>query len=121
MYLVHKDERGSFQELAHFSDVIFGQLSLLTVNPGCERGGHYHKRKEEWFCCIRGRCSMGIKHIPSGASRVVVMDEGKKCLVPIKPYESHTVANFSDSEVCELLVIVSEEYKPEDSDTYMVG
>lgn len=118
MYNIYIDDRGSFQELARSNDVKFGQLSLLRVNPGCARGGHYHTRKEEWFCCIYGKCEMETTNVKDGTTRVVILDESKREFMLIKPYESHLVRNSSKSEVCELLVIVSEEYNPEDPDTF---
>ena len=117
-YPLHENETGYFQELAHSSDVKFGQLSLLGIKPGCVRGGHYHTRKEEWFCCIHGRCEMAMIDIRDKSSRVVILDDSNRELVFIKPYESHTVRNISKSEDCELLVIISEEYDPNDPDTF---
>ena len=115
---IYIDVRGSFQELAHSSDVKFGQLSLLRVNSGFARGGHYHTHKEEWFCCIHGRCEMEITNVKDGTMRAVILEDSKKEFILIKPYESHLVRNFSKSDICELLVIVSEEYSPEDPDTF---
>jgi len=116
MYPLHKNDTGSFQELAHSSDVKFGQLSMLKVNIGGIRGGHYHKRKEEWFCCIRGRCQMDI--VKDGTTRSIILDGDKSEFVLISPYEKHTVVNAGCLQVCELLIIASEDYKPEDSDTF---
>ncbi len=118
MYPLHKDDRGSFQELTHADDVEFGQLSLLTVNPSCVRGGHYHKRKQEWFCCIRGICQMEITGVKSGTKVSILLDENNKAFIKIHPYESHSVRNMSDKNVCDLLVIASEEYNPNDDDTF---
>ena len=118
MHKVHKDDRGSFQELVRSSDVKFGQLSLLKVNPGCARGGHYHTRKEEEFCCLHGKCKMEMTNVKDGTTRVVILDGSKQEFTLIKPFESHIVKNFSKSEVCELLIIASEEYDPEDPDTF---
>ncbi len=118
-FLLHKNDLGSFQELAHVDDVMFGQLSLLKVNPHCVRGGHYHKRKFEWFACIHGKCCMEIVDIRDGSKRTLVFDESHIEFMKILPYESHTVANTRDN-VCELLVIVSEPYNPDDPDTIKV-
>ncbi len=115
---LYKDERGSFQELAHSDDVKFGQLSLLAVNPRYTRGGHYHTRKKEWFCCIRGACRMEMVNINDGTKREVILNEENREFVLIKPYESHTVTNPSEFGECVLLVIVSEKYNPNDADTF---
>ena len=118
IYELHEDDRGSFQELAHSEDVKFGQLSLLKVNPSCVRGGHYHTRKQEWFCCIRGICATEMTDIRDNTKRTVIMEENEQEFICVKPYESHIVHNLSESTVCELLVIISEPYNPDDADTF---
>ena len=116
-YREHNSETGSFQELARKSDVEFGQLSILTVAPMRQRGGHYHKRKREWFCCIRGECYIVLNNPEGKQMRSLTLDEGNREFVVVEPYEVHTVMNLSD-KACELLVISSEEYDPDDTDTY---
>ena len=116
MYPLHENDTGSFQELAHTSDVEFGQLSLLTVAPRRTRGGHYHTHKKEWFCCIHGRCYIAVINVKTGKPRSITLDENSKKFVMVNPYESHVVLNPSDIE-CELLVICNEEYDPDNPDT----
>lgn len=120
MYPLYESLEGSFQELVHCDDVKFGQLSLLKVKSGCARGGHYHTRKQEWFCCIRGKCVMEIANVKDYSSRSVIMNETKAEFLLINPYEYHLVRNFSKSDTCELLIIASEIYNPEDADTFEV-
>lgn len=118
-YPIHENKTGSFQELAHASDVEFGQLSLLTVDPRCERGGHYHKRKLEWFCCVSGECYLVLATPEGEQIASTPLSEKDKEFVIVRPDQSHTVLNFSNRE-CTLLVIVSEEFDPDDTDTYKV-
>jgi len=118
MFQTHENETGSFQELAHSSDVKFGQLSILKINPGCTRGNHYHTRKEEWFCCIRGMCELRLNNIKDGSSKVVVIDEKNREFILVRPFENHIVTNLSKHNDCELLTIISEQYNPEDPDTF---
>ena len=117
IYPVHRNETGSFQELARENDVKFGQLSILTIEPGCTRGNHYHERKEEWFCCIHGRCRMDLKNVRNGSERSIIMSENDRTFHKVNPFESHIVTNVDDQE-CELLIIISEEYDPDDPDTF---
>ena len=117
MYLLHKSDTGSFQELAHASDGIeFGQLSLLTIAPRCKRGGHYHTRKREWFCCLHGRCFIIATDVRTMEQRSVVLEGSNREVQVVEPYEVHVVLNPHDRE-CELLVVCNEEYDPENSDT----
>ena len=116
-YSLHQNDTGSFQELAHASDGIeFAQLSLLTIAPRCERGGHYHTRKIEWFCCTHGKCYMVTTDIRTGQRRSIVLSGTYREFVLVYPYEVHTVLNPHDQE-CELLIICNEEYDPENPDT----
>jgi len=116
MYPLHQSDTGSFQELAHASDLEFGQLGLLTIAPRCERGRHYHTRKKEWFCCLHGKCYIVATDVRTGQQRSIVLDGANREFVIVNPYEVHVVLNPSDVE-CELLIISSEEYDPENPDT----
>jgi UDP-2-acetamido-2,6-beta-L-arabino-hexul-4-ose reductase len=117
IHLLHKDDTGSFQELARESEGIeFGQLSLLTVAPRCKRGGHYHTYKTEWFCCVHGSCYIVLSNLEGKQiGSLSLSDTGRKFVV-VKPYEVHTILNPHDQE-CELLVICTEEYDPGNPDT----
>ena len=116
MYLLHKSDSGSFQELAHKLDVEFGQLSLLTVAPRHVRGHHYHTCKKEWFCCLHGKCYIVTTNIRTGKQESVGLNEDNREFVLVNPYDAHVVLNPYEQE-CELLVISSEEYDPENPDT----
>jgi UDP-2-acetamido-2,6-beta-L-arabino-hexul-4-ose reductase len=118
MYQVHKNETGSFQELAHSSEITFGQLSILIINSGFTRGDHYHTRKKEWFCCIHGKCELKLDNIKDGTSKIMILDENNREFVFVKPYENHIIKNIDNYNKCELLVIISEKYDPKDSDTF---
>ncbi len=115
-YPLHKNDTGSFQELAHASDVEFGQLSLLTIAPRCKRGGHYHTRKKEWFCCLHGRCYIVATDVRAGRQRSIILHGSRREFVVVNPYEEHIALNTADQE-CELLIIASEEYDPDNPDT----
>ncbi|MFC1893549.1 WxcM-like domain-containing protein [Chloroflexota bacterium] len=118
MYPLNENETGSFQELARPDDVIFGQLSILTVKPTCTRGGHYHTRKEEWFCCLHGRCELRINNVKDQSERTIILDGASREFVVVTPYQNHVVRNPSDTAACELLIIISEAYDPADPDTF---
>lgn len=119
MYPVHENDSGSFQELARTKDLKFGQLSYLVIKPGFSRGNHYHKRKEEWFCCIRGKCKMLLLNVNSHKARELTLDSAKKEFMKVDPYEVHTLTNTSHSEDCEIIIVISEEYFETDPDTFV--
>lgn len=118
MYQIHENSTGSFQELARKNDVTFGQLSHLCIKPKCSRGNHYHKRKEEWFCCIRGKCEMCLTDVRNNIERKILLESSRKEFVKVNPFENHIITNLSEDEDCELLIIISEEYSLDDPDTF---
>ena len=120
MYPVHENSKGIFQELARKKDVSFGQLSYLLIKPKCSRGNHYHKRKEEWFCCIHGNCELKLINVRNNKVRNLQLDGSKKEFIKVNPFENHIITNLSDHENCELLIIIDEEFNKEDSDTYEI-
>ena len=116
---IHSDEAGSFQELAHDNDVEFGQLSILKVNPECTRGGHYHLRKAEWFCCVYGWGELELIDIETGKKQVYILDGSKsREFIKVLPGFSHTVINRNLYVDLEVLIIISEIYNSEDPDTF---
>lgn len=116
MYPEHKSETGSFQELAHKDDLRFGQVSLLTINPGRTRGGHYHERKFEYFLLLKGECVFITKGVNVDINDRQINMEVKE-LYPCRPFEQHWLHN-TGLETAELLVFASEVYKTYDPDTY---
>ena len=118
MYPIHKNETGLFQELARKDDVKFGQLSYLVIKPKCSRGNHYHKRKEEWFCCLHGKCELLLTDINRKSKREIILDSSNREFIRVNPFENHILRNLDDKKDCEILIIISEEYNENDPDTF---
>ena len=118
MYPIHKNETGLFQELARKDDVKFGQLSYLVIKPKCSRGNHYHKRKEEWFCCLHGKCELLLTDINRKSKREIILDSSTREFIRVNPFENHILRNLDDTKDCEILIIISEEYNENDPDTF---
>jgi dTDP-4-dehydrorhamnose 3,5-epimerase len=64
----HKDFRGSFTEIFnHHWDLNLDavQWSLVKSMANVFRGMHFHKRHDEYFCLIEGKCELGLKDMRS--------------------------------------------------------
>jgi len=119
LFPLHRSEGGSFQELAHIRDVDFGQLSILTIDPKCMRGGHYHKRKKEWFCPVLGTGQLITKNKETGEVEVYELNGFKRReFIAVNPYEIHTVVNDDPYADLFVLIIISEEFNSKDPDTF---
>jgi dTDP-4-dehydrorhamnose 3,5-epimerase len=64
----HKDNRGSFTEIFnHRWDLGLHavQWSLVKSSVNVFRGMHFHKRHDEYFCLVDGKCELGLKDMRS--------------------------------------------------------
>lgn len=66
------DSRGSFTEIfqknwnAALKEGV--QWSVVKSKTGVFRGMHLHRRHDEFFCLIKGKCLVGLKDIRQGSS-----------------------------------------------------
>jgi dTDP-4-dehydrorhamnose 3,5-epimerase len=55
---VNYDTRGYLMEILRCDDKIFskfGQVYITTAKPGIVKAWHYHRRQDDYFCCIYGK------------------------------------------------------------------
>ena len=118
-YPIHSRSSGSFQELLHDDETTFGQLSICSIAPFDERGGHYHLHKEEWFCVVQGRIALDF--FTQGGDYVVtqLLDAEHPQFVHIPPPYYHVVRNIGPEEV-KFLIVANEVFDPKDPDTYVL-
>lgn len=118
----HRDKRGWVTEILREEEIekkkTFGQIYLTTAHPGFVKGNHYHLRKTEWFCVIKGEGKLYLKNLESGESQEISLDERENfLLVQIAPGIAHAIKN-TGSEILYLLAYIDEPYNPDDPDTF---
>lgn len=117
---VKKDDRGYLIELLKPEDVsrsFQGQVFITTAFPGKTKGNHYHKRKTEWYCVIKGNGKITIIENESGKKHEFDVTGDTPELVEIPPHTYHFIENTGEDEMM-LLVYVNEVFDPSDTDTY---
>ena len=117
---VKSDERGWLVEIIRPEDVgndAFGIVLLTTARPGQVKGGHYHKRKTEWYCVIKGTGLLTIINNASGKKEEHILRQKKMLLIRIPPNYTHFIKNIGNDEMF-LLAYVDEAFNPSDPDTY---
>ncbi len=118
-----RDSRGWLAEIVRPEDLdsktSFGQIFLTVSYPGQIKGNHFHKRKTEWYCVVRGRGLLTIRDNNSGERHQYRLSDKKLRLVTIPPGYSHKIQN-TGSEDMHLLVYVNEAFMQSDPDTYPV-
>lgn len=112
---VYEDERGRHVELFRLGKA--GQVNYSESKPGTIRGNHYHTRKRELFCVIEGEAKIKLRNRKTGERKELIISGRKPELVEILPYWVHSIENIGDKEM-KLIYWVSEEFNPDDSDTY---
>jgi len=117
---IKKDTRGWLAELILAKDVggkKFGQLGVTVARPGQIKGGHYHRRKREWFCVIRGTGLLTFKSIKTGETKELGIGENNMILVEIPKLHYHWIKNVGKSDMY-LLFYTNEVFNPKDTDTF---
>ena len=117
---VKKDQRGWLSEIIRSEDVgnkKFGQILITAANPDETKGNHYHKRKTEWYCVIKGKGILTVVNRQSKEKVEIEMGEKNMHLVKIPPNHFHKIINNGKTEML-LLVYTDDVFKSSDPDTY---
>lgn len=118
--IVKSDHRGWLAEIIRPEDVRnpeFGHLLITTAKPGQVKGNHYHKRKTEWYCVIKGNGVLTIINNKSKEKKEIVVGEDNLSLIEIPPNHTHLIKN-SGNEDLYLLTYTNEPFNELDTDTY---
>ena len=94
---------------------------LVSFNPGAVRAGHFHRRKEEWFCITSGRLELTLKDIKSRELEKIILDANSKDyrIVHIPVNVAHVLRNLSETEKACLVVFSREPEDLEDTIRYI--
>ena len=118
---VKKDERGWLTEVIRKEDLVrsreFGQFMVTTAYPGYVKGNHYHTRKYEWYCVLKGEAQLVLVDNHSGEREEILLDERQLQTVRIPPHVSHAIQN-TGTEMMYLLVYTDEPFREADADTF---
>jgi dTDP-4-dehydrorhamnose 3,5-epimerase-like enzyme len=113
----HQDKRGFFQELYHFNtdEPDLAQVSWFSIEPGQDRGGHYHLYTDEMFIVLEGDV---IAKIRRSVSHEMVKEYrlGEGDLIKVVPKEVHS---FHSVKGAKVLVFASRHFNPNDTDTFV--
>jgi UDP-2-acetamido-2,6-beta-L-arabino-hexul-4-ose reductase len=111
---VKQDNRGILVEV--FKNPGFGQIHYITSKPGVIRGKHYHTRKIEQFCVIKGKAELKLKDIKTRANFVYEVSGKTPEIINVPINTVHEIKNTGKEEmIC--LVWNSEVFDPKDPDT----
>ena len=115
------DSRGWFAEVIRLEDLDkhekFGQIHISIAKPGQIKGQHYHARKTEWFCVLKGRGLLILIDKKTRQKKKIVVGEDIMVNIKIPPGVWHAIENKGKDDLY-LLAYISEPFNPNDPDTY---
>jgi UDP-2-acetamido-2,6-beta-L-arabino-hexul-4-ose reductase len=112
---LREDARGALFEAVKTNHG--GQAFLSTTKPGVTRGNHFHLRKLERFCVVKGSAVIRIRRLFSDQIHAFEVNGNTPVVVDIPTLHTHSIQSTSDEELLTLFWS-SEIYNPEDPDTY---
>lgn len=108
------DSRGSLIEAFKLPND--GLIVYMYSNPHEMRGNHYHQRKTESFVVVWGSAIFNVKNRETGDVMKVETTALKPLVVTVVPNHTHNIV--ATDEGCVILTWVSEQFNPDDPDTY---
>ena len=94
-----------------------GQTSFSTTVPGITRGNHYHLRKIERFCVVKGKALIQTRRVGTDVVHNYEVSGDKPAFIDMPIYYTHNIKNIGDEELLTIFWI-NELFNPEDPDTY---
>jgi UDP-2-acetamido-2,6-beta-L-arabino-hexul-4-ose reductase len=112
---VHADSRGHLCEVLRMTGG--GQIFYSTTKPGVIRGNHFHTRKVEWFCVLRGEAAIRMRRVGCEAVREFRVSGSSPEFISIPPLYTHQIENIGADELLTMFWC-NEVFQPADPDTY---
>lgn len=103
------DERGSLIEVCKGRE--WRQMNFFDLKKGFSRGGHYHRKTQELFFVIEGKCQIRIVNVKNGKEIKFIAKE--KEIFLIEPYEAHYLKAVRDTKIIALLTASHNKNKPD--------
>ncbi len=94
---VHRDDRGELFEIIRLANA--GQIFFSTTRPGVVRGNHYHRRKIEWFCVVKGEAIIRLRRIGRRDVHEFRVSGNQPRFISIPVFHTHHIENVGDGEL----------------------
>jgi UDP-2-acetamido-2,6-beta-L-arabino-hexul-4-ose reductase len=112
---VHRDDRGQLFEILRMAGG--GQIFFSTTKPGVIRGNHFHTRKIEWFCVLRGEAAIRIRRVGDDRVREFRISGESPQFISIPALHTHQIENIGTEDLLTMFWC-NEIFQPADPDTF---
>ena len=114
----YTDNRGILVENTDSKILLTSKHFLYTLSPpGIIRGNHYHERKIEWFCIIKGKCRFVTEDIKSKTRNEKIISDTDDVLFQTVPFIAHAMENIGGDDMI-FFGFVNEILDHKNPDTY---
>jgi len=112
---LHSDARGQLFEILRLAGG--GQIFFSTTKPGVIRGNHFHSRKIEWFCVVRGEAVIRLRRVGDGSVSEFRVSGDSPQFISIPPLYSHQIENVGSEDLLTMFWC-NEIFQASDPDTF---
>ncbi len=113
--VLRTDDRGSLFEIVKQEGG--NQIFFSTTKPGITRGNHYHTRKMEKFCVVKGEAVIRLRRIGTDKVLEYRVSSQQPSVVEMPIFYTHHIENVGSTELCTLFW-TNEVFNPDDTDTF---
>jgi UDP-2-acetamido-2,6-beta-L-arabino-hexul-4-ose reductase len=112
---VHRDDRGQLFEILRLAGG--GQVFCSTTKPGVVRGNHFHTRKIEWFCVLRGEAVIRLRRVGEDDVREFHVSGDSPQFISIPALHTHQIENVGNEDLLTMFWC-NEIFEAADADTF---
>jgi UDP-2-acetamido-2,6-beta-L-arabino-hexul-4-ose reductase len=112
---LHNDASGQLFEIMRLAGG--GQIMFATTKPGVIRGNHFHSRKIEWFCVVRGEAIIRLRRVGDNCVREFRVSGSSPQFISIPPLYTHQIENVGEEDLLTMFWC-NEIFQASDPDTF---
>jgi UDP-2-acetamido-2,6-beta-L-arabino-hexul-4-ose reductase len=112
---LQNDARGQLFEVLRLAGG--GQLFFSTIKPGVIRGNHFHSRKVERFCVVRGEAIIRIRQVGEERVREFHVSGTSPEFISVPALCTHQIENVGNEDLLTMFWC-NEIFEPGDPDTF---
>lgn len=112
---LHNDARGQLFEVMRLAGG--GQIFFAATKPGVIRGNHFHSRKVERFCVVRGEAIIRIRLVGDEKVREFRVSGSAPEFISVPALCTHQIENVGEEDLLTMFWS-NEIFKPGDTDTF---
>jgi len=113
--VIHCDDRGNLFEVV--KQERGGQVFFSTTKPAVTRGNHYHTRKMEKFCVVKGEAVIRLRRIGTDEVIEYNVSGSKPASIEMPIFYTHSIENVGAEDLLTLFW-TNELFDRDDPDTF---